>query len=108
MTNYRKRDDHGYVYLMFNPDNRLTKIQMTEEQFDEFYRDCIPEMFYNVVKINAKSKGYIIKSPAEEAEEMYKVFESECIDKNDMIELTKKLYQAIQYQKSEIERLKGE
>jgi len=51
------------------------KFQMTVEQFDEIFKDCIPEMFYSIIKINAEEKGYIRKSELQilidEIEEMH-------------------------------------
>jgi hypothetical protein len=100
-------DKEKPTYKGFEPKDE-SKIQMTEEQFDEFYRDCIPEMFYNVVKINAKSKGYIIKSPVEEAEEYIRHVE-EIMDgliapSPKDLEYSVRIVEKL---KSEIERLKN-
>lgn len=89
------------------------KLQMTEEQFDNFFKDCI-EKNYHAVEIfkDAKAKGYILKSAVEEAEEMYKEWKLDnCENHNQwswdsMAKLICNLFSAIQELKAENERLK--
>jgi hypothetical protein len=79
------------------------KIQMTEKQANEIYYGCVLERSITSKKcfINGlKELGYICKSELEqlvdEAEDMYKLFKTECIDGKDMIELTEKQNMVIQ------------
>lgn len=101
----------NYKWTEYNEKQSEQKPQFTEEQFDEMLYKTIPTgitigdpSFKDTAKMYAKRHGYIIKSPVEEADEMYKKYTNrwnkaegcEYIDPHTVIE---SLYKAIQFKK---------
>lgn len=87
----------------------MENIQITEKQAREILQISINGFSDNGFKesiTRLKQAGYIKKNPVEEAEDKYRQFVLYGYGLNSAKNLIKKQHEAIQYLKSEIERIK--